>query len=156
MSWFASTAPGNIEFNGSSISEWSKARSSFCRRPLVRALHARAERHPAGNRDTRSDMKNLIVFDLDGTLAESKSSLDEEMATLLGQLLMSPKSRSSPVVPGRNLKSSFWPIFRTMTGWRSCLCFRCAGPSFTVTTGAWKRLYSEEFTPAKRTASSRR
>ena len=32
-------------------------------------------------------MKKLIVFDLDGTLAESKSNLDEEMATLLGQLL---------------------------------------------------------------------
>ena len=32
-------------------------------------------------------MKKLIVFDLDGTLAESKASLDEEMATLLGGLL---------------------------------------------------------------------
>jgi phosphoglycolate phosphatase-like HAD superfamily hydrolase len=32
-------------------------------------------------------MKKLIVFDLDGTLAESKSSLDAEMATLLGSLL---------------------------------------------------------------------
>ena len=28
-------------------------------------------------------MKKLIVFDLDGTIAESKSSLDAEMATLL-------------------------------------------------------------------------
>ena len=32
-------------------------------------------------------MKRLIVFDLDGTLAESKSSLDPEMATLLHKLL---------------------------------------------------------------------
>ena len=32
-------------------------------------------------------MKKLIVFDLDGTLAESKSALDAEMATLLGVLL---------------------------------------------------------------------
>ncbi len=32
-------------------------------------------------------MKKLIVFDLDGTLAESKSSLDAEMATLLSALL---------------------------------------------------------------------
>ena len=30
-------------------------------------------------------MKKLIVFDLDGTLAESKSSLDDEMAELLDQ-----------------------------------------------------------------------
>ena len=28
-------------------------------------------------------MKKLVVFDLDGTLAESKSPLDAEMATLL-------------------------------------------------------------------------
>jgi phosphomannomutase len=32
-------------------------------------------------------MKKLIVFDLDGTLAESKSSLDTEMAALLHDLL---------------------------------------------------------------------
>lgn len=32
-------------------------------------------------------MKKLIVFDLDGTLAESKSSLDAEMSRLLYDLL---------------------------------------------------------------------
>ena len=32
-------------------------------------------------------MKKLVVFDLDGTLAESKSSLDSEMAALLNALL---------------------------------------------------------------------
>lgn len=32
-------------------------------------------------------MKDLIVFDLDGTLAESKSAIDAEMATLLARLL---------------------------------------------------------------------
>ncbi len=32
-------------------------------------------------------MKKLIVFDLDGTLAESKLSIDPEMATLLHDLL---------------------------------------------------------------------
>ena len=32
-------------------------------------------------------MKSLIIFDLDGTLAESKSDLDGEMATLLARLL---------------------------------------------------------------------
>jgi hydroxymethylpyrimidine pyrophosphatase-like HAD family hydrolase len=32
-------------------------------------------------------MKELIVFDLDGTIAESKSSLDDEMSTLLRDLL---------------------------------------------------------------------
>ena len=32
-------------------------------------------------------MKKLIIFDLDGTLAESKAALDLEMATLLARLL---------------------------------------------------------------------
>jgi len=32
-------------------------------------------------------VKKLIVFDLDGTLAESKESLDAEMAALLSALL---------------------------------------------------------------------
>jgi FMN phosphatase YigB (HAD superfamily) len=32
-------------------------------------------------------MKKLIVFDLDGTLAESKAPLDTEMAALLGEVL---------------------------------------------------------------------
>ncbi len=32
-------------------------------------------------------MKKLVVFDLDGTLAQSKASLDAEMAALLNKLL---------------------------------------------------------------------
>ncbi len=31
-------------------------------------------------------MKKLVVFDLDGTLAQSKSALDDEMANLLAEL----------------------------------------------------------------------
>jgi phosphomannomutase len=38
-------------------------------------------------RITKHKMKKLIVFDLDGTLAESKSPLDAEMAVLLSGLL---------------------------------------------------------------------
>ena len=32
-------------------------------------------------------MKTLIVFDLDGTLAQSKAAIDEEMGTLFATLL---------------------------------------------------------------------
>jgi len=53
-----------------------------------------------GNRDTgviarvqrmKNALKKLIVFDLDGTLAESKSSLDAEMSRLLNDLLVLSK-----------------------------------------------------------------
>ncbi|MBB6002589.1 hypothetical protein [Arcicella rosea] len=36
-------------------------------------------------------MKQLIIFDLDGTLAESKSSIDSETAHLLNILLTNVK-----------------------------------------------------------------
>jgi hydroxymethylpyrimidine pyrophosphatase-like HAD family hydrolase len=36
-------------------------------------------------------MKALIVFDVDGTLAASKSAIDSEMATLLTALLAEAK-----------------------------------------------------------------
>src|SRR5580693_772150 len=48
-------------------------------------------------------MKKLIVFDLDGTLAESKSALDAEMAALLGRLMSIVKVA---VISGGN-----WPQF---------------------------------------------
>jgi hypothetical protein len=38
-------------------------------------------------RKVNDRMKKLIIFDLDGTLAESKSSLDAKMAALLSALL---------------------------------------------------------------------
>jgi phosphoglycolate phosphatase-like HAD superfamily hydrolase len=41
-------------------------------------------------------MKKLIVFDLDGTLARSKSSLDDEMSALLCNLLGMVKVASFP------------------------------------------------------------
>ena len=51
-------------------------------------------------------MKRLVVFDLDGTLAESKSSLDSEMGVLLNELLACVKvKRLSP----RRL----WPQFQS-------------------------------------------
>jgi hydroxymethylpyrimidine pyrophosphatase-like HAD family hydrolase len=48
-------------------------------------------------------MKRLVIFDLDGTLAESKSSLDAEMTTLLSVLLGIVKVA---VISGGN-----WPQF---------------------------------------------
>jgi ribonucleotide monophosphatase NagD (HAD superfamily) len=38
-------------------------------------------------------MEKLIIFDLDGTLAESKSPIDAKMETLLNKLLHRRKSK---------------------------------------------------------------
>ena len=55
-------------------------------------------------RKGHNPMKKLIVFDLDGTLAKSKSSFDAEMATLLSTLLGVLKVA---VISGGN-----WPQFQ--------------------------------------------
>src|SRR5271154_4034422 len=67
-------------------------RHDICRPQRRRVFVARSVRFSAarrsdrvGNRDT--GMKKLIVFDLDGTLAESKSAIDADMSQLLHDLL---------------------------------------------------------------------
>jgi hydroxymethylpyrimidine pyrophosphatase-like HAD family hydrolase len=49
-------------------------------------------------------MKKLIVFDLDGTIAESKSSLDDEMSALLRDLLS--------IVKVSVISGGDWPQFQ--------------------------------------------
>jgi hypothetical protein len=91
-------------------------------------------------------MKMLIVFDLDGTIAESKSPLDAEMATLLSGLLAVVKIA---IISGGN-----WPQFQ-----KQVLSHLPEGPllkrlSILPTCGtkfyryesSWELLYSEDFT----------
>jgi phosphomannomutase len=95
-------------------------------------------------------MKNLIVFDLDGTLAESKSSVDEEMAPLLGQLL--------DVVKVAIISGGAWPQFEKQVlvhlpdddRLTKLSILPVCGTQFYRHDGAWNRLYSEEFTPAEK------
>lgn len=90
-------------------------------------------------------MKKLVVFDLDGTLAESKAALDAEMAALLGALLSILKVA---VISGGN-----WPQFETqllanlssdehLT--RLSLLPTC-GTKFYQYESGWKQLYAEDF-----------
>lgn len=91
-------------------------------------------------------MKRLIVFDLDGTLAESKSSLDPEMAALLHDLLGIVKVA---VISGGN-----WPQFEKQLlsnlPHDECLenlfLLPTCGTKFYEYGKDWKKLYSEDFT----------
>jgi HAD superfamily hydrolase (TIGR01484 family) len=91
-------------------------------------------------------MKKLIVFDLDGTLAESKSSLDGEMAALLGDLLGVVKVA---VISGGN-----WPQFDKQVlsnlphdrRLNNLSLLPTCGTKFFRYEGAWQELYSEDFT----------
>jgi len=91
-------------------------------------------------------MKKLIVFDLDGTLAESKSALDAEMAARLHDLL--------GVVKVAVISGGDWPQFEKQLlshlphdgSLANLSLLPTCGTKFFQYTGEWKKLYSEDFT----------
>jgi HAD superfamily hydrolase (TIGR01484 family) len=91
-------------------------------------------------------MKKLIVFDLDGTLALSKSPLDAEMSSLLHDLLS--------VVKVAVISGGAWLQFEKQVLSHLPKDERLArlsilptcGTQFFQYTGEWKRLYAEDFT----------
>ena len=91
-------------------------------------------------------MKKLIVFDLDGTLAESKSSLDAEMAALLSALLGIVKVA---VISGGN-----WPQFEKQVlsnlphdeRLKNLSLLPTCGTQFYQFAADWNKIYSEDFT----------
>jgi HAD superfamily hydrolase (TIGR01484 family) len=96
-------------------------------------------------------MKRLIVFDLDGTLAESKSSLDAEMSTLLHELLDIIKVA---VISGGN-----WPQFEKQllsnlphdeNLENLFLLPTCGTKFYKYVSGDWEKIYSEDFTDAEK------
>jgi len=99
-------------------------------------------------------MKELAIFDLDGTLAESKSALDQEMASLLGALL--------DVVKVAIISGGDWPQFEKQVVSKLDPGQKLANLSLLPTCGtkfyryetAWQQLYSEDFSEAERNAVS--
>ena len=91
-------------------------------------------------------MKKLIVFDLDGTLAASKSSLDAEMASLLHDLL--------GVVKVAIISGGAWLQFEKQVLTRlpkdksliRLSILPTCGTQFYQYAGEWKKLYSDDFT----------
>ncbi len=91
-------------------------------------------------------MKELIVFDLDGTLAESKASLDAEMAVLLGALL---KVVNAAVISGGG-----WPQFEKQVlaklpadaPLKRLSLLPTCGTQFYQFSNHWEQLYAENFT----------
>ena len=91
-------------------------------------------------------MKKLIVFDLDGTIAESKSSLDDEMSALLRDLLSIIKVA---VISGGN-----WPQFEKQlvsnlphdAKLKNLSLLPTCGTKFYKYNSTWEKLYSEDFT----------
>jgi len=91
-------------------------------------------------------VKELIVFDLDGTLAESKSPLDAEMSALLHELLR--------IVKVAVISGGDWPQFDKQLLSNlphdkrlvNLSLLPTCGTKFFQYTGDWKKIYSEDLT----------
>lgn len=91
-------------------------------------------------------MKKLIIFDLDGTLAESKSAIDPEMAALLRDLM---RVAHVAVISGGD-----WPQFEKQlvgnldpsTDLESLSLLPTCGTKYFRFDGAWQKVYSEDLT----------
>ena len=95
-------------------------------------------------------MKKLIVFDLDGTLAESKSSIDGEMAKLLNSLL--------GIVKVSIISGGAWSQFEKQVlahlshdeRLKNLSLLPTCGTKFYQYDSKWEQLYSEDFTDAEK------
>jgi len=92
------------------------------------------------------NQKKLIVFDLDGTLAESKAAIDNEMAKRLAALLTVAKVA---VISGGD-----WPQFEKQVlghlpkgaKLNNLSILPTCGTKFYQYKSGWKQLYAENFT----------
>jgi phosphomannomutase len=90
-------------------------------------------------------MKRLIVFDLDGTLTESKSPVDEEMVDLMHKLL--------GIVKVAVIGGGDWPQFETQLlshisadkKFRNLFILPTSGTKFYKYHNKWKKVYSDDF-----------
>ncbi len=96
-------------------------------------------------------MKQLIVFDLDGTLAKSKSALDAEMSLLLDTLI--------GVVRVAIISGGAWQQFEAQVlghlphdeHLKKLSLLPTCGTKFLAYDGAWKELYSEDLSADEKT-----
>lgn len=91
-------------------------------------------------------MKKLIIFDLDGTLAKSKSAIDKEMAELINGLLK--------VVKVAIISGGDWPQFEKQIldhltkkpSLKDLSILPTSGTKYYQFKKDWEKLYADEFT----------
>ena len=95
-------------------------------------------------------MKKLVVFDLDGTLAPSKSSLDAEMAALMNKLLGFIKVA---VISGGDWSQFQKQVLAHLANderlQNLSLLPTCGTQFYKYKTG-WEKIYSEDFTSGQK------
>ena len=95
-------------------------------------------------------MKKLIAFDLDGTLAESKSAIDKEMAVRLTGLL---QLAQVAVISGGDWPQSEKQVLANLpkdAELHNLSILPTCGTKFYQYDKEWKQLYAENFTDAEK------
>ena len=93
-------------------------------------------------------MKQLIIFDLDGTLAESKSALDEEMAQLLESLFRVVKVA---IISGGDWSQFEKQVLSRITSDENLSLLPTCGTKYYQYKNEWKQLYAEDFSNEEKT-----
>jgi phosphomannomutase len=91
-------------------------------------------------------VKTLCVFDLDGTLAESKSPLDAEMAALLTRLLEVVRVAIISGAAWHQFEKQVLSNLTTDERLDNLSLLPTCGTKLYRHDGGWKELYSEDFT----------
>jgi len=94
-------------------------------------------------------MKKLIVFDLDGTLAESKASIDAEMAKLLNSLLAIVKVAVISGGASQQFEKQVLAHLSHDGRLKNLSLLPTCGTKFYKYESSWELLYSEDFTEAE-------
>ena len=146
--WSALTARVSWS-TAASIMPSAKATCCFCRPSSEHVPAGRTEQSACWKfrcRRLHKPMKKLIVFDLDGTLAESKSSIDAEMAKLLNALLGIVKVS---VISGGDWSQFEKQVLANLSHderLKNLSLLPTCGTKFYQYESDWKMLYSEDFT----------
>jgi phosphomannomutase len=93
-------------------------------------------------------MKRLIIFDLDGTRAESKSPLDAEMGALLGRLLRLVQVAIISGGAWAQFEKQVLPNLPHDDSLKRLSLLPTCGTQFYRNDGTWQKLYSEDLNPA--------
>lgn len=95
-------------------------------------------------------MKKLVIFDLDGTLAESKAAIDAEMAQLLDHLLGLVKVAVISGGDWQQFEKQVLPHLGEDERLENLSLLPTCGTRFYRYGHHWELLYAEDFTAAQR------
>ncbi len=102
------------------------------------------------SRTKQSTIKKLIIFDLDGTLAESKSSLDAEMKALLQKLLGKMKVAVISGGDWPQFKKQLLSEFPVNKSLKNLFILPTCGTKFYEYNKGWNKIYSEDFSTTEK------